>query len=200
MQAPRCMRTIDAMRKPPVIHAVRPVEKSRFLRIEDVDLEFSNGVRRTHERLRGRGAGAGAVIMVPMRDDNTVLLVREYGVGVDRYELGVPMGRLDHGETPAEGANREMQEEIGYGAHQLEVIGQLTMAPAYMTGKVHVVLARQLYPQWREGDEPEPLDVVPWALDGLHELLAHPEVSDGRSIAALFMTREFLAGRYRPGA
>ena len=72
------------MRKPPVIHAVRPVEKSRFLRIEDVDLEFSNGVRRTHERLRGRRTGAGAVIMVPLRDDNTVLLVREYGVGLDR--------------------------------------------------------------------------------------------------------------------
>lgn len=188
------------MRKPPVIHAVRPVEKSRFLRIEDVDLEFSNGVRRTHERLRGRRTGAGAVIMVPLRDDNTVLLVREYGVGLDRYELGVPKGRLDAGETPLVGANREMQEEIGHGAHQLEVIGQLSLAPAYMTGMVHVVLARDLYPQWLEGDEPEPLDVVPWALDELHELLAHPEVTDGRSIAALFMTREFLAGRYRPGA
>lgn len=186
------------MRKPPVIHAVRPVKQSRFLRIEDVELEFSNGVRRTHERLRGRRAGAGAVMIIPMLDEQTVMLVREYGVGIDRYELGVPKGRLDDGESPLQGANRELKEEIGHGAQQMRIIGRLSLAPAYLTSMVHVVLAQDLYPQWLEGDEPEPLEVVPWSMDDLHGLLEQPDVSEGRSIAALFMAREFLAGRYRP--
>jgi ADP-ribose diphosphatase len=67
-----------------------------------------------------------------------------------------------------------------------------------MTAMTHVVLARELHEERLVGDEPEPLEVVPWKLSELHALLEHPEVSDGRSIAALFMAREFLAGRYRP--
>jgi len=184
------------MPKLPTIHATRSGGASRFLHVEQVDLEFSNGARRTFERLKG--AGLGAVIIVPMRDDATVLLVREYAVGVERYELGLPKGRLDRDETVEQGADRELKEEIGFGARDLHILTNLAVSPAYMTAMTHVVLARDLYPQRLEGDEPEELEVVPWRLDELHYLLAHPEVSDGRSIAALFIAREYLAGRFEP--
>ena len=69
-----------------------------------------------------------------------------------------------------------------------------------MTAMTHVVLARDLYPERLAGDEPEQLEVVPWRLDDLHTLLEQPDVSEGRSIAALFMAREYLAGRFRPQA
>ena len=104
------------MPKPPIIHATRDIEHSRFLRAEQVDLEFSNGERRTYERMKP--GGLGAVIIVPMLDAETVLLVREYGVGLDRYELGLPKGRLDQDETAEQGANRELKEEVGYGARK----------------------------------------------------------------------------------
>lgn len=184
------------MTRYPRILARRPVSTSRFLRAEEVDLEFRNGVRRTHECITG--SGLGAVLIVPMLDAQTVLLVREYATGMDHYELGVPKGRLDRDETAEQGADRELKEEAGYGARDLRIIGTLALAPTYMTHRAHVVLARDLYPEKLEGDEPEPLDVVPWPLAGLHELLARDDVSDGRSLAALFMAREFLAGRYRP--
>lgn len=184
------------MRKPPVVLARRAVENSRFLRAEQLDLEFSNGERRTFERLRG--GGLGAVIIVPMRDEDTVLLVREYAAGLDRYEIGVPKGRLDQDETVEQGAERELKEEIGFGARDLHILTTLSLSPSYMTAMTHVVIARDLYPESLPGDEPEPLDVVPWKLSELHALIAHPEVSDGRSIAALFIAREYLAGRYRP--
>ena len=77
-------------------------------------------------------------------------------------------------------------------------IGTLSVSPAYMTAMTHVVLARDLHEERLLGDEPEPLEVVPWKLSELHRLLGDPEVTDGRSIAALFMAREYLAGRYRP--
>ena len=85
------------MPNPPEILATRAARDSRFLRVEEVDLAFSNGARRTFERLTA--SGMGAVFIVPMRDQDTVLLVREYGAGVARYELGVPKGRIDRGET-----------------------------------------------------------------------------------------------------
>lgn len=184
------------MAKPPVIHATRSADASRFLRLEQVDLEFSNGERRTFERLRS--SGLGAVIIVPMQDEDTVLLVREYAVGLDHYELGLPKGRLDQDETVEQGADRELKEEIGFGARELHILGRLSLSPNYMTAMTHVVLARELYPERLVGDEPEPLDVVPWKLSELHTLLGRPDVTEGRSIAALFIAREYLAGRFRP--
>jgi ADP-ribose diphosphatase len=184
------------MTKRPTILATRDAPESHFLHVEKVDLEFSNGEKRTYERLKG--GGLGAVIIVPMRDDDTVLLVREYGVGVDRYELGLPKGRLDQDETAEQGANRELKEEVGYGARKLKILGSLSLSPSYMTHMAHIVLAQDLYPERLQGDEPEELEVVPWRLDDLHTLVARDDVSEGRSIAALFMAREYLAGRYRP--
>ncbi len=183
-------------RKYPIIHATRTCEHSRFLRVEEVDLEFANGQRRTHERLLS--SGLGAVLIVPMLDEQTVLLVREYGVGLDHYELGLPKGRMDRGESVEQAADRELMEEVGQGARALLRIGALSLSPAYMTHVTHVVLARDLYPQKLPGDEPEPLDVVPWKMDQLHRLLGRDDVTEGRSIAALFMAREYLAGRYQP--
>ncbi len=184
------------MRKPPIIHSRRDAESSNFLRVELLDLEFSNGERRTYERLKG--SGLGAAIIVPMKDDETVLLVREYGAGIGRYELGLPKGRLDRDETVQQGANRELKEEIGFGARELHILINLSLSAAYMSSMAHVVLARDLYPERLVGDEPEELEVVEWKMSQLHDLLAHPEVSEGRSIAALFIAREYLAGRFKP--
>ena len=55
-----------------------------------------------------------------------------------------------------------------------------------------LVLARVLYEERLTGDEPEILDVVPWKLDALHELILAEDFSEGRSIAALFLVREWL--------
>ncbi len=184
------------MPKPPNILARRRSTGSTFLRTEQLDLEFSNGVRRTYERILN--AGRGAAIIVPMRDADTVLLVREYGAGVERYELGLPKGRLDPGESVVEAADRELKEEAGYGANQLAVLGKLSLAAAYMSHLTHVVLARDLYPERLPGDEPEEMEVVPWKMSELHTLIARDDVTEGRTIAALFMAREYLAGRYHP--
>ncbi|WP_049623406.1 ADP compounds hydrolase NudE [Frateuria defendens] len=184
------------MRKPPTVHALREVRDSHFLHVEQLDLEFSNGERRTYERLKA--SGLGAVIIVPMRDADTVLLVREYGAGVGRYELGLPKGRLDRDETVEQGADRELKEEIGYGARKLKILHNLSLSPSYMTHMAHIVLAQDLYPERLQGDEPEELDVVPWKLSELHTLIGRDDVTEGRSIAALFMAREYLAGRFRP--
>lgn len=176
-------------RRLPTIHGITEHEAGPY-RMERMDLEFSNGERRKYERLHGRGHGAVAV--VPMLDTETVLLVREYAAGVHRYELGLVKGRIDAGETPLEAANRELMEEAGYGARDLIVLRSLTLAPVYMSHATHLVLARDLYPQRLPGDEPEELELVPWKLDDIGELILREEFSEGRSVAALFIAREWL--------
>lgn len=141
------------------------------------------------------GSVRGAVLVVPLQDADTVLLVREYAAGLHAYELGLPKGRLERDEDVLEGANREMKEEVGVGARKLTLLTRLALAPTYMANMIQVVLAEDLYPERLEGDEPEELEVVPWRLDRLHELIGRDDVTDGRSIAALFIAREYLARR-----
>jgi ADP-ribose diphosphatase len=176
-------------RRLPVIHGITEHEAGPY-RLERLDLEFSNGQRRNYQRLHGRGHGA--VVVVPLVDDDTVLLVREYAAGVHRYELGLVKGRIDEGETALEAADRELKEEAGFGARSLTLLRELTLAPTYMSHTAHLVIARDLYPQRLEGDEPEELEVIPWKLDALHELILREDFSEGRSIAALFIAREWL--------
>ena len=176
------------MSKLPIIHGRRMLNEGGRFPVEQIDLEFSNGQRRTFERMHG--SGRGAIIVVPMLDADTVLLIREYAAGLHAYELGLPKGRLDRGEDVLEGANRELKEEVGYGARSLRLAGKLSLAPTYMSHQTHVVLAEDLYPERLPGDEPEELEVVPWKLDQLAELVQRPDCTEGRSIAALFMVRE----------
>lgn len=178
------------MVKLPTIKARREHEPGKRFKIEKIDLEFSNGVERTYERLQSHGLGA--VIVVAMRDDETVLLVSEYAAGLHHYELGLVKGRLDHGESILEGAQRELKEEIGFGAHDLLELTALSLAPGYMTHITHVVLARNLYPAKLQGDEPEELEVVPWPMADLHTLVQRPDCTEGRSIAALYIARDYL--------
>ncbi|HSR64531.1 MAG TPA: ADP compounds hydrolase NudE [Xanthomonadaceae bacterium] len=173
----------------PTIHRITEHDAGPY-RMERLDLEFGNGERRLYERLHSRGHGA--VLVVPLLDDDTVLLVREYAAGVHRYELGLVKGRIDAGEAPLEAANRELQEEAGYAARSLVLLRSLTLSPSYMSHSAHVVVARDLYPQRLPGDEPEELEVVPWKLDALHALALREDCSEGRSLAALFITREWL--------
>lgn len=176
------------MKTLPLIHDTRLVEP-RY-KIEQLDLEFSNGERRTFERIHG--SGRDVVIIVPLLDRDTVLLTREYAAGLHRYELGLPRGRIDPGESLLEGAEREMKEEIGYGARELTLLRKLSLAPTYMTHVAHVVLARDLYEEKLEGDEPEEIEVVPYKLDDLDQLLMLEEFSEGRAMAALFLAREWV--------
>lgn len=182
------------MNKAPIVHGVTEFEQGGD-RIEELDLEFGNGERRRYRRLKPRGYGAVAIVAMP--DPDTALLVREYACGVDRYELGLPKGRIDRGETPIEAANRELKEEAGFGARRLTVLRDLTLVPTYMAHRTWLVLAEDLYPEKLPGDEPEELEVVPWRLDALHELMLREDCSEGRSLAALFIVREWLA-RGRP--
>ena len=179
-------------RVPPTIHGVTRYDEGGGRILEELDLEFGNGERRLYHRLRAHGEGAVAV--VPMLDDDTVLLVREYAAGVHRYELGLVKGRIDAGESPIEAANRELMEEAGYGARELTHLRDITLAPVYMSHATHLVLARDLYPQRLPGDEPEELEVVPWKLAELDQLMLREDFSEGRSLAALFIAREWLRG------
>lgn len=178
------------MPKRPKILQRKIVAESRLFKVEELHLEFTNGVHRTYERLVSQGHGA--VMIVAVNEHNELVLIREYAGGFHDYVLTLPKGLIDPGEDALTAANRELMEETGYGAHRLELLTQLSLAPNYMGHKMDIVLARDLYPCKLEGDEPEPLEVVLHPLNDLNKLMASDDFHEARSIAALFLTREKL--------
>jgi ADP-ribose diphosphatase len=179
------------MPKVPRILKADVIARSRFFRIERLSLRFSNGREVEYERMPG--SRIGSVLVVPVLDNDTVLLVREYAAGTHRYELGFPKGRVERDEDPLAAANREIMEEVGYGAHRLRHLTSMTIAPGYIGHFTYIVLAENLYERRLPGDEPEEIEVVPWRLDDLEGLLAQEDFTEARSIAAVFLARQALA-------
>ena len=165
------------------------VASSRFFNIESVQLKFSNGELREFERMQGNQKGA--VLIVPFYDENTLLLIREYGAGIHKYGLGFPKGNIDENESPTTAANRELKEEVGFGSHHLHHLKTVTTAPSYFNSEMHLFAAFDLYPEKLEGDEPEPLDVIKWPLNEIDELLEHDDFQEARSISALLLAQKY---------
>lgn len=184
------MSKIDPNKPLPQIHQREIVAKSNFFRVERVDLEFSNGATRQFERMAG--SGRGAVMIVPFLDAETFLLVREYAAGTHSYQLGFPKGLIDAGESPFEAANRELKEEAGYGANQLHDLHCVSMAPTFFNATMHICIAQDLYECQLPGDEPEPLEVIPWSIHKTDALLAREDFVEARSIAALLLMHKWL--------
>ena len=183
------------MEKKPTIHKTKIVASSQLINIEAVDLEFSNGEKRVYERIASRGNGA--VLIIPIRansaGDDEILLIREYCVGTERYELGFPKGKVEAGEEILHAANREIMEEVGYQAARLTVLKKLSLAPSYMGHLTHIVLAENLSERREEGDEPEELEVVPWKISEIDALLERDDFAEGRSVAALYLMKHYFS-------
>lgn len=183
------------MAKLPEILKKTVIARSRFFAVEELELQFGNGERRTYERLRP--GSVPAVMVVPMLDADTVLMIREYGAGVHAHELGLPKGSVEADETLEQGALRELQEEAGYAARELRVLKTVTLSPGYMGHRLTIVLARGLFPSRLEGDEPEPIEVVPMPLSQLEEWVWREDLTEARSIAALYLVRDILRAEER---
>ncbi|WP_243647324.1 ADP compounds hydrolase NudE [Aestuariirhabdus litorea] len=179
------------MSKPKVLHS-REVARTRLFRVEEMGLRFSNGVERTYERLVGFNTGHAAVMVLPLLDDQRFVMIEEYAAGTEDYQLSLPKGLVEPGESLLEGANRELMEEAGYGAHKLELLTELSLSPNYMSHRMQVVVARDLYEMRLEGDEPEPLGVHVFHFDQLPELVQRPDFTEARAMVALYMARDLL--------
>ena len=181
------------MKKKPKIIRREEIARTRIFKVEELDLEFSNGEKRTYERLV---AGPnGAVMIVPILDNETLLLIREYSAGTDDYQLAFPKGLMEAGETVAQAANRELMEEIGFGANKISPMKKMALAPGYLTHKINLVLAEDLYLESRDGDEPEPLELVKWPIDDIDSIIEQSDFTEARSIAALFLAKQILDKR-----
>lgn len=129
----------------------------------------------------------GSVVILPVTDDGHVLFVRQYrhAAGLDLLEL--PAGVLNENESPEVCAHREIREETGMAAANLESLGGFYLAPGYSTEYMHVFLATDLSPNPLAADADEFLSVEKIALTDVMTMPARGLLPDAKSLAALLL-------------
>lgn len=177
-------------RKKPEILEVKPLIETANFNIEQVTLKFSNGEVRNYQRFEQWPHGI--IMVIPMIDDETLLIIREYCAGIEEYTLTLPKGRVEPDESPSDAANREMQEEIGYKASEMIPLQVVTQSPSYSATQMHIFLAKGLSESRLEGDEPEPIDVIPWKIKDIDRLIERKDFHEGRAIAGLYLAQRHL--------
>lgn len=181
------------MANKPEITRTKEIARTRLFKVEELDLTFSNGEKRTYERLVA--GSRGAVMIVPILDGEFFVMIKEYSAGTDDYQLAFPKGLMEDGETVFESANRELKEEVGYGSNKIFPMKEMSLAPGYLTHKMNLVLAESLYKEKLKGDEPEPLEVILFPVNDIDKILNQENFTEARSVAALFLASKILNER-----
>lgn len=127
----------------------------------------------------------GSAVIVPVFDDGTVALVRQYRHAAGKYLLEVPAGSLDEGEDPQTGALRELEEEIGYRAAKIEKIAEFFVSPGFLTEKMFVYLATELTETSQNLEEDELIEIEPLTLDQALGKIRSGEIEDAKTIVGL---------------
>ena len=130
---------------------------------------------------------SGSAVIVPVHDDGTVVLVRQYRHPAVRYLLELPAGTLDDGELPEAGAARELEEELGLVAERLEKLSEFFVSPGFLEEKMWVYLATGLSEGKLNPDEDEVLDIVRLPIGDALEMITSGEIQDAKTIIGLIL-------------
>src|SRR6185436_15089703 len=129
----------------------------------------------------------GSAVIVPIFDDGTVALVKQYRHPAVRYLLEVPAGTLAKGERPDAGAARELKEELGVVAARLEKLSEFFVSPGFCEEKMWVYLATELSEGEQALEDDEILDIVRLPIADALEMITSGEIQDAKTIIGLML-------------
>ncbi|CAN5508368.1 NUDIX hydrolase [soil metagenome] len=140
----------------------------------------------------------GSAVIVPVFEDGTVALVRQYRHPAGKFLLEIPAGSLDGDESPETGALRELEEEIGVVAAKIEKLSEFYVSPGFLTEKMFVYLATGLTETTQRLDTDEIIEIKRLTFDEAFELIRTGGIEDGKTIVGLIMagTRLGISATY----
>ena len=130
---------------------------------------------------------SGSAVIVPIFDDGTVALVRQYRHPAVRFLLEVPAGTLKRGEAPEEGAARELEEELGVTAGTIEKLAEFFVSPGFCEEKMWLYLATGLRETAQRLEEDEKIEVVRVSVDRALQMITEGEIEDAKTIIGLML-------------
>lgn len=148
-----------------------------------------NGQSTNLEIIRHPGASA----VVPIKNDGTIVLIRQFRHAAGGFIYEIPAGKLHPQEDPRICAARELEEEIGYQAGKLELLTSIWTAPGFTDEVIHIYQGTDLQPGRQQLDHDEVLEVVEWPLEKAIAGIHNGTIRDAKTIIGLQLV--FLASR-----
>lgn len=139
----------------------------------------------------------GSAVIVPVFADNIIALVKQYRHAAQKYLLEIPAGTLDENESPEIGARREVEEEIGVKAGNIEKLSEFYVSPGFLTEKMHVFLATELEASEQNLDEDEFLSIVKLTFPEAFEKIKNGEIEDVKTITGIILAGAKLGYYYK---
>ena len=140
----------------------------------------------------------GAAAVVAVRDDNRILMVRQFRNAIDRVSIEIPAGSKNGAEELGiDAAIRELEEETGYTTKKewMKPLIKLVTAIAFCNETIDVYLADRLIPSHQHLDEGEYLDVESYELNELVEMIYSGQIQDSKTVAAIMAYKDYKTGR-----
>lgn len=160
---------------------IETVYKGRVVTLNLETVTLPNGVSVELEVVRHPGAAA----IVPLKDERTVILIRQYRLAAGGYIYEIPAGKLHPGEDPMDCATRELEEEIGYRAGHLDKIATFFTAPGFTDEVMHLYVASNLIPGAQALDSDEVLEIVEMSLEKAMAHIRDGTIRDAKTIIGL---------------
>jgi ADP-ribose pyrophosphatase len=145
------------------------------------NVELSNG----HITQRDIVRHPGAVAIVPILDDGRVVLIRQYRYAPNKMLLEIPAGTLEQGEPLEKCASRELKEETGYEADEMDFFMSCYMVPGYSDEIIHFFLARGLNMVGDDPEEDENITLEIHSLDEVLRMIKENIIEDAKTIIGI---------------
>ncbi|HQR15577.1 MAG TPA: NUDIX hydrolase [Nitrospira sp.] len=160
---------------------VRPIYKGTVVTLNVDTVRLPNGHMIDLEVIRHPGASA----VVPLKDDGTVVLIRQFRHAANGFIYEIPAGKLHPKEDPLACAARELEEEIGYKAGHFQLLSSIFTAPGFADEVIHVYLATELTVGTQNLDQDEVLEVVEMPLREAIAKIEDGTIRDAKTIVGL---------------
>lgn len=136
----------------------------------------------------------GGVAVLAFDEDGKILTVKQYRIPYNEVTIEIPAGKLEIGENPEECGRRELHEETGYIAKEMELLFTLYPSPGYCSEKIYIYYAKNTEKADQKLDEDEYLDVCRYSVNELYKMLSAGEIRDAKTIAAVLKAKLITEG------
>ena len=129
----------------------------------------------------------GSAVILPVFDDGTIALVKQYRHPAVKYLLELPAGTLNDRERPEVGAARELEEELGLVAGRLEKLCEFFVSPGFLSEKMWLYLATDLRETAQRLEEDEAIEIVRMPIERALQMITDNEIEDAKTIIGLLL-------------